>query len=106
MAQSPDQTTDQASVRIEWRCFHCDETFTDPEDARLHFGDDCMSDAACQFSAIAVREMETQLARYRAEDSDKDRDMYRMQADHTVALRKVEEQGYRRGLVDQVYNNG
>ena len=85
----------------EWRCFHCDEVFTDPEDARRHFGDD-LSDAACQIDASAVREMERELARYRAEDSDKDRDMYRMQAEHTVALRRAEEEGYRRGLIDQV----
>jgi len=50
--------------------------------------------------------METLLARYRAEDSDADRAMYRMQAEHTVALRREEEKGYLRGLVDQVFNNG
>jgi hypothetical protein len=89
-----------------WKCFHCDEVFTDPEDARLHFGDDCMSDAACQISVTAVREMERQLARCRAEDGDKDRELYRMQAEHDVALRRVEEEGYRRGLIDQMFNNG
>jgi hypothetical protein len=90
----------------DWRCFHCDEIFTDPADARRHFGQDCMSDAACQISVDAVREMEMLLARYRAEDSDKDRDMYRMQAEHTVAVREAEEKGYRRGLIDQVFTNG
>ena len=65
-----------------------------------------MSDAACQINTASVREMECQLARYRAEDSDTDRAMYRMQAEHTVALREAEEMGYRRGLVDQVFNNG
>jgi hypothetical protein len=90
----------------EWRCFHCDEIFTDPEDARLHFGNDCMSDAACQINIKSVREMETLLARYRAEDSDKDREFHRIQAEHTVALRRAEEEGYRRGLVDQVFSNG
>lgn len=53
-----------------------------------------------------VREMEEQLARYRAEDSDKDREMYRMQSAHAVALRREEEKGYRRGLIDQVFTNG
>lgn len=90
----------------EWRCFHCDEIFTDPKDARLHFGDDCMSTAACQIDVAAVREMEIQLARYRSEDSDKDRDMYRMQAEHTIAMREAEEKGYRSGLIDQVFTNG
>jgi hypothetical protein len=90
----------------EWRCFYCDEVFTDPDDAWVHFGDDHMSDAACQADVRAVREMERELARYRAEDSDKDRDMYRMQAEHAAALRRAEEEGYRRGLVDQVFDNG
>jgi hypothetical protein len=89
-----------------WRCFHCDEVFTDQEDALLHFGDTCLSDTACQINVRAVREMERQIARYRVGDSDKDREFYRMQAEHTVALRKAEEEGYRRGLVDQVFNNG
>ena len=83
-----------------WRCFHCDEVFTDREAAQLHFGEDCMSDAACQINPVTVREMEHLLARYRAEDSDTDRAMYRMQAEHTVALREAEEKGYRRGLTD------
>jgi hypothetical protein len=95
------QTTEQ-----QWTCFHCGETFLEREDARLHFGDDYMSDAACQIDIKAVREMETLLARYRAEDSDKDRDYYRMRAEHTIALRVAEERGYRSGLVDQVYTNG
>jgi hypothetical protein len=93
-------------AKREWRCFHCDETFSDPEDARLHFGDNCLSDAACRIGAASVRELERQLARYRAEDSDADRAMYRMQADHAVALRREEEKGYRRGLIDQVFTNG
>lgn len=92
--------------RSGWRCFHCDETFADPEDARLHFGDDCTSDAACQINPASVREMERLLARYRAEDGDKDREFYRLQAEHYAALRRVEEEGYRRGLVDQVFTNG
>jgi hypothetical protein len=93
-------------TRKSWRCFHCDEVFTDREEASLHFGNDCMSDAGCQISLSAVREMEQRLARYRVEDSDTDRAMYRMQAEHTVELRRAEEKGYRRGLVDQVFTNG
>jgi hypothetical protein len=90
----------------EWRCFHCDEIFTDYEEALLHFGEDRTLDPACQIDVKILREMERQLARYRAEDLDKDRAFYRMQAEHTVALRKAEEEGYRRGLVDQVFSNG
>lgn len=90
----------------EWRCFHCDEVFTNLEDARAHFGDSQLSNTACQINIEYVRDMELQLARYHAEDSDSDRAIYRMQADHDAALKKEEEKGYRRGLVDQVFNNG
>jgi hypothetical protein len=31
----------------EWTCFHCDETFTTPEAARHHFGEDETRDPAC-----------------------------------------------------------
>ena len=89
-----------------WRCFHCGEIFVDLEDARLHFGENSMSDAACQIDIKSVRKTETLLARYRFEDSDAYREMYRMQAEHAVALRREEEKGYRRGLIDQVFTNG
>ena len=85
-----------------WTCFHCGETFTDPEDARLHFGDNGMADAACQIDIKAFREMETLVARWWAEDGDADRALYRMQAEHTVALHRAEEKGYERGLRDQI----
>jgi hypothetical protein len=83
-----------------WKCFHCGETFTDTESARLHFGDNCLSDPACQIDIKQVREMEQLHARHLAEDSDTDRAMYRMQAEHAVALRCEEEIGYARGLHD------
>lgn len=45
-----------------------------------------------------VREAETALARYRAEDSDTERRMAAMVCDHGRALRDAEEAGYAKGL--------
>lgn len=87
-------------------CFHCGETFTTKAQARAHFGADYLDLAGCQIKASdrgllgALREAEAQLERYRAEDSDKDREMGRMQSDHATALRREEEKGYARGLRD------
>lgn len=40
----------------EWRCFHCDEVFTDPADARRHFGSDPLSMSACTISDTSLLE--------------------------------------------------
>ncbi len=49
---------------------------------------------------MALRKAEAELERYRAEDSDKDRELQRMAADHEIALRREEEKGYAHGLRD------
>lgn len=87
-------------TKTSWRCFHCDETFTDREDALIHFGFNQMTDAACQIDIKAFREMEECQARHLAEDSDMDRAMHRMRAEHDAALRREEERGYAKGLQD------
>ncbi len=72
----------QRSVRRQhpWRCFHCDEVFWCPSAAADHFGHSECSTAACQIDAMAVREMERQLASYRAEDTDLHRQIHSMSA--------------------------
>lgn len=41
-----------------WRCFHCDETFTDAAEAQEHFGTRRFADtAACQLTAEQVKEL-------------------------------------------------
>ncbi len=88
---------ERAEARAAWACFHCGEVF-DAEGARLHFGDSEMAEVACTIDEGQLREMERELARYRAEDSDADRAVQSMRADHVVALRKEEEAGYAKGL--------
>lgn len=100
------------SLPIQWRCFHCGETFTKPQErwAREHFGMDCSATPVClmripgEDGLIAnLRKNETELAAYRAEDSDILRAMAQMQGDHALALRRSEEEGYSRGLRDAGY---
>ena len=89
-----------------WRCFFCDEVFEDEKKAALHFGAEQMASIhskpsdkpACTFTVEYVRDLELQLDRYRNEDSDLDRKLYAMEAEHPVALRREEEKGYARGL--------
>lgn len=95
-----------AETAEEWRCFFCGETFTDIACATQHFGGDLSSLAGCQIKAEeggllnALRKVEDQLARYRVEDSDTDRAMYAMQANHRQALIREEEAGYNKGMSD------
>jgi hypothetical protein len=71
-----------------WTCFHCGETFKLPGLAKDHFGADPLAEAACLIKAghernlvAAIREAEEQLARYRDEDNDKDREMGALRAE-------------------------
>lgn len=93
------------TLRKSYRCFFCDDVFTNRISAEVHFGRRLESVAACQIGGEhallkLLRDQEDQLARYRAEDSDALRAMHAQSADHQVALRREEEKGYARGLQD------
>jgi hypothetical protein len=85
---------------MNWRCFHCDEVFTDRESARMHFGPNQLSTPACQIDATQLRKLEEQLRRYSEEDTDLQRQIRRLEAEHHLALQRAEELGYSRGLRD------
>lgn len=85
---------------VAWRCFHCDETFTDTESAALHFGTHERHSPACTIDVAEYRRMEAMGERYAEEDAEVHRSMYRMQNEHSVELRRAEEAGYARGLND------
>lgn len=98
---SPEQKT--------WRCFHCDEVFTDREVAADHFGvqiDGLADDVACKLNATEgllvkmLREAQEELRQYHQEDNAAFRQFYALGADHSTALRREEEKGYARGLAD------
>jgi hypothetical protein len=95
---------DAMSACKSWRCFHCDEVFTDWGAARNHFGytpDD--GAPACRVEgglASQLYHLRLALAAYRSEDTDLHRKQRAMEAEHAVALRRAEEQGYAAGLRD------
>lgn len=91
-----------ASVPDGWRCFHCCEEFTDRESAALHFGTHEHQEPACLINIAKFREMEALQLRYVDEDADVHRAMRRMESGHQQALRRAEEDGYAKGLVDAV----
>jgi hypothetical protein len=96
-------------VTIFWRCFHCGDTFTKAQRqwARYHFGSNEGEQPVCLIRSagedallVAMRNMQDELARHRAEDSDLIRAMWSMQADHRSALLRAEEGGYTKGVRD------
>jgi len=83
-----------------WRCFHCDEVFSDAVAAGEHFGRSQRQEPACQIDIAKYRAMEERHRRACEEDTDTDRAMYRLQGEHRLALQREEEKGYARGLRD------
>ena len=96
----------KACPNPEWRCFHCDEVFTNAEAAREHFSETEYREPACRLAerdgglVALLRKQEQELDRFRSEDSESARQFYALGAEHVTALRKAEEAGYERGLAD------
>lgn len=104
-------TAEEPSGVVPWRCFHCDDMFTDEHAARLHFGPDEGSQPACKIKAGAEGGLLGALRRAEAdagaawkaiheETTDAARAHYAQQDRHATQLRLVEEAGYERGLAD------
>lgn len=89
---------------VAWRCFYCDESFTDRVAALEHFGPGDgytrQSRTACQIDIAEYRRMVEKEARYAEEDAEVHRSMHRMAGEHQQALQRAEESGYARGLRD------
>lgn len=89
-----------------WRCFFCDAVFTREQDAAEHFGELRTALPACQLKGSdlgllgIIREQESDLARFRAEDSDLVRVMQQMQSEHAENVRRAEEDGYGKAVRD------
>jgi hypothetical protein len=92
------------SAEEEWRCFYCDEVFSDREAAALHFGNGngytSEGKPGCQIDLAEYRRMEAKEARYAEEDADCHRAMRRQETEHKQALQRAEEAGYAKGLRD------
>ena len=95
----------------EWRCFHCDDVFTERNSAELHFGRDLDCEPACKIKRGAEGSLLRALrnAEYEAADArraiadectDSARAYYSQSTRHHQALMAAEEMGYERGLSD------
>jgi hypothetical protein len=84
----------------EWRCFHCDEVFTNEDAARDYFGPSIHSNPSCMVDAAKLRELEARLQRYHDEDTDWHRAFYKLGSDHDRAMRAHGDAEYARGLRD------
>lgn len=85
---------------LAWRCFHCDEQFTDTDAARLHFGASEYDKPACQVDVVQLRWLEAQHRRACEEDTDLHRTIRGMACEHERLRKRAEEEGYAKGLAD------
>lgn len=90
-----------------WVCFFCGEVFMTIGAAEDHFGGEQLAEPACRIKVgeerglvMALRKAEEELARYREEDSDKDRQMAALGVKMTEELFRAEESGYARAIAD------
>jgi hypothetical protein len=84
----------------KWRCFQCDFTTADPDEAAHHFGkyEDCLP--ACKIGVEQFRALENEVQTWRTESDAASKEFYSLGAAHHVALRKAEQEGYDKGLAD------
>lgn len=100
IAEVVGKALDTLRARKEWRCFHCEESFTDSDKAAEHFGKSMYQKPICQIDAARYREMEEYVRRAADEDTDALRQVGRLESDHRTALIREEEKGYARGMAD------
>lgn len=91
-------------MTTEWRCFHCDEVFTNWVEARNHFGytpnDGPPSCKTTRGEDSELYHLKRQLELYREEDTELHRALAAKEMELRQAVIKAEEQGYARGLED------
>ena len=92
----------QQSKPEEWKCFQCGEVFTDKDKAAEHFGHYQHQQPACTIDVAEYRRMEELHRQYLNEETEKDRAMYSMRAEHATALRRAEEEGYNKGITENI----
>lgn len=90
-----------------WRCFHCDEVFTNKEAAREHFGSTELDEPGCKMLAKGevellrdYRDMAARWQRCVSEDCDASRIYHSMSAKIATTEREAEQRGYDKGLND------
>lgn len=96
--------------RLSWRCFHCDEVFTDRRCAAAHFGADESAEPACQIKGSegglveALRRAEKDAGdawfMIHNEATDAAKAYHGQNARHREQMIALEQAGYDRGLRD------
>lgn len=95
-----------AHHELSWRCFHCDEVFTDADKAREHFGGERDDEPACRLNETEGGTLKlycdalAQVRSYQDETDLTSKYFYEMGCTHHQALIREEEKGYARGLRD------
>lgn len=95
---------------VAWRCFHCDETFTEERCARLHFGSSEDQSPACQIKGAegglleALRRAEKDagdaMFAIHNESTEAAKAYYAQQTRHREQLTAIEQIGYDKGIAD------
>lgn len=92
----------------QWRCFFCDETFTNKEKAAEHFGIAlCEVDVpACKLFESQelilkyIRECENEIRQYQDGNKPLQRAIWAVQSEKDKAVKEAEEKGYAKGVAD------
>jgi hypothetical protein len=115
MTQNPEQGGSHTPGTLPWRCFQCDEVFTEERCARLHFGREEGATPACALKGAdggllkALRDAEEQaddaIQMMHAESTDAAKAYHSQRCRHTQALISAEEAGYERGMDDMREQN-
>lgn len=96
-------------ARKQWRCFFCDDVFTSPKAAALHFGvfDSCEPDTtACKLMSHQqdlleyIRGLEDEVRLYQAENHPTIKAMFALEDEMRRAIVKAEQAGYDKGVAD------
>ena len=90
-------------IAAPWRCFHCDEVFTDREAAAAHFGYSECSDPACRVDgglATAYRELEARWSKCLNECCEHTNAYHAAEDDRRRALVQAEQSGYDKGVAE------
>jgi hypothetical protein len=96
-----------------WRCFHCDEVFTDRREAAVHFGTDEMQEPICLILSRndndlikVLRMAEDHAAEMLGQVLEESLDVHRayrnLQSRFGAAVVAAEQRGYEKGLDDHL----
>lgn len=87
-----------------WRCFHCDDVFTDRAAALEHFGSDQGETPACKLNerdgglVAIVREQAAEIRRMANEDTPTHREFFMLGTQAAADVRAAEDAGYAKAL--------